>query len=77
MACGASINSTDRSSGPAEILENGKWGRLVPVAAGNTLTEALLEIMNGDAQCNPEARAEALEVKKIAQEIKKVPGLVR
>lgn len=29
MACGTPVVSTNCSSGPSEILENGKWGRLV------------------------------------------------
>jgi glycosyltransferase involved in cell wall biosynthesis len=41
MACGAKVVSTNCPSGPSEILENGRWGALVPV--GNSL--ALFEAM--------------------------------
>lgn len=41
MACGTPIVSTDCPSGPREILEDGKWGRLVPPAAPELLGEAM------------------------------------
>lgn len=41
MACGASVVSTDCPGGPAEILENGKWGRMVPVGDVDALARAI------------------------------------
>ncbi|HOL13816.1 MAG TPA: glycosyltransferase, partial [Bacillota bacterium] len=48
LALGIPVVSTDCPSGPAEILENGKWGRLVPVDDPKTLTDAILEAMNDE-----------------------------
>lgn len=42
MACGCPLVSTDCPSGPAEILENGKWGALVPVGDSDALSQAIL-----------------------------------
>ena len=45
LACGTNVVSTDCRSGPREILEDGKWGRLVPVGDYESLAEALREAL--------------------------------
>ena len=63
MACGAPVVSTDCASGPAEILEDGKWGRLTPVGDWHALAQAILETLDDPA--SPEslvARANAFSV---------------
>ena len=46
MACGTPVVSTDCRSGPREILEDGKWGRLVPVGDWRSMAEAIIETLD-------------------------------
>lgn len=46
MACGARVVSTDCPTGPDEILESGRWGRLVPVGDVGALSRALTTAMD-------------------------------
>src|SRR5690606_4349322 len=41
LALGTPVVSTNCPSGPAEILEGGKWGRLVPVGAVEAMALAI------------------------------------
>jgi len=46
LACGTRIISTDCPSGPNEILENGKWGVLVPVGDIASLAEQMSTLLD-------------------------------
>lgn len=57
MACGAPVVSTDCHSGPREILEGGKWGRLVPVADSPKMAAAILEALTASERPDVASRA--------------------
>jgi len=42
MACGTPVVSTNCPHGPAEVLEDGRWGPLVPVGDPAALADAIL-----------------------------------
>jgi glycosyltransferase involved in cell wall biosynthesis len=69
LGVGTSIVSTNCPSGPAEILENGKYGRLVPVEDPGKMAEAIIETLKDPTE--PEVlidRARDFSVSKIANE---------
>ena len=57
MACGAPVISTNCPGGPKEILENGLWGKLVPVANLDVLTDTILKTLNEKNHSNSFKRA--------------------
>ena len=67
MACGTPVVSTDCRSGPSEILEDGRWGRLVPVGDWFTMAEAILDTLDypTPSECLT-ARAAAFSVEAAA-----------
>lgn len=48
LALGLPIVSTDCKSGPREILDNGKYGKLVPVGNAFLMKEAIISCLNGE-----------------------------
>lgn len=48
LACNTKVVATNCKSGPSEILENGKYGRLVEVGNVDSLANAVIESLNED-----------------------------
>jgi glycosyltransferase involved in cell wall biosynthesis len=62
MACGTAVVSTDCPSGPAEILENGRWGRLVPVGDAGAMARSIMAALDDEMPPDVSARAAAFGV---------------
>ena len=62
MACGTPVVSTDCPSGPTEILQGGKWGRLVPVGNVEAMAEAMAATLEDENRPNVMQRAAEFSV---------------
>lgn len=60
LACGCPVVSTDCRNGPAEILENGRYGRLVPVGDWEAMAAAMEAVLDspGDREAGRRRAAE-------------------
>jgi glycosyltransferase involved in cell wall biosynthesis len=68
LGCGLPVVSTDCESGPREILENGKYGKLVPVGDAEALAEAIYQSFNEQHDVQAlKRRAQDFSIDKIAQ----------
>lgn len=54
LGCGLRIVSTDCTTGPREILEGGKWGRLVDVGDVNAFAKAMEDAIAGPEPFKPD-----------------------
>ena len=73
MSCGAPIVSTDCQSGPAEILQGGKLGALVPVGAPIELADAInAETKRSHDSQTSMTRAAEFSAKVVAQRYEKL-----
>ncbi len=57
LACGCPVVSTDCPGGAREILEDGRWGRLVPVGNAAAMADAISDVLDDPP---PSAGPEAL-----------------
>ena len=76
LACGAQIVSTDCPNGPAEILDHGRYGRLVPVGDAAAMAEAMEMAMDEPIQTELlRKRAEAFSLEAAVEKYLGVLGL--
>lgn len=69
LAVGTPVVSTDCQSGPAEILENGRYGRLTPVGDPDALARAIELSLADPADPEPlKARAAEFSVERAADQ---------
>lgn len=57
MACGVPVIATDCPSGPAEILQNGLWGELVPVSDSKAMANAIIRTITASSHPDVTRRA--------------------
>lgn len=65
MACGAKVIATDCPGGSAEILENGKWGELVPIDDSLQLNKKIYECLSDDKKPDVFHRVNDFSLEKI------------
>ena len=68
LAFNCNVISSDCHSGPKEILENGKWGKLFPVGNHHSLSKAIIKISNDNIFHNNRIRAEDFSIEKIGSQ---------
>ena len=61
LACGARVVSTDCVGGSGEILQQGKWGTLVPVGDAHAMADSIVTSL--DADDVPDGRQRAYDFK--------------
>lgn len=61
MACGTPVVSTNCVSGPEEILQGGRWGRLVPVGNVEAMAQAIAATLDTPPAERPDVRHRAAD----------------
>ena len=75
MALGTPIVATDCPGGSAEVLDNGKYGSLVPMGDSKALAEAILSILSGNVKLVDSAWLEQFTLKTASQKYLDVLGI--
>ncbi len=75
MAAGSPVVSTDCPSGPAEILDNGKYGFLTPVGDSKALAEAILKTLSGESKKHDPAWLEQFTLDNVIRQYIDIFGL--
>lgn len=68
LACGTPVVGTDCEGGTSEVLEGGKWGRLVAVGDSAAMAAAIVKTLDGKKKTDGCSRAKDFAKDKIARE---------
>lgn len=72
LYCGRPIIATDCPSGPGEILQNGRYGQLVPVGDVSALVSAINKVLDGKVNSPPKESWYPFELKTIVDQYVKL-----
>ena len=75
MAVGTPVISTNCQSGPAEILDKGKYGALVPVGDSDAMAQAILQVLSGQVNRVDSAWLEQFSLATISQQYLNILGV--
>ncbi len=75
IATQTQVVSTDCPCGPAEILDNGKYGSLVPVGDSQAMAEAILSALSGNSKSVDSAWLDNFTLETVIQQYLDVLGL--
>jgi glycosyltransferase involved in cell wall biosynthesis len=67
LACGTAVVSTDSVGGCSEILEGGRWGRLVRVKDAQAMADSILAAIDGVQRVDVRARAADFALNGVAR----------
>ncbi|MEM1168442.1 MAG: glycosyltransferase [Cyanobacteria bacterium P01_H01_bin.35] len=67
LAAGSPVVSTNCPSGPAEILDNGKYGELLPVGDNQAMAKAILRVLSGEIKSVDSHWLEQFQLETVAQ----------
>ncbi|MDJ0732794.1 MAG: glycosyltransferase [Nostocaceae cyanobacterium] len=76
MAVGVPVVSTDCKSGPNEILDNGKYGFLVPVGDNGAIAQGILSILSGNSQPVDPSWLEQFTLETVTQQYLEALGIL-
>lgn len=72
MACGCPVVSTDCPSGPREILDNGRYGYLVPVGNAEAMASAILDVLEHGGKTVPKEWLEMFSADQVVKRYRQV-----
>lgn len=72
MACGTQIVATDCVGGTAEILANGKWGKLVAVNDDRKMATTLLASLKADERTDTTLRTRDFDINVFFESIENI-----